>query len=92
MKFSREARIITLLVIDTVFFFVEITSGYAVGSLVSMPIMLQFAKALGPLLSIPLNTSYIGPGFDFGRFPHAERCDVFDRCLVCRQTRIQALM
>lgn len=33
MKFSREARIITLLVIDTVFFFVEITSGYAVGSL-----------------------------------------------------------
>jgi zinc transporter 1 len=35
MKFDREARIITLLVIDTIFFFVEITSGYAVGSLVS---------------------------------------------------------
>ncbi|KAH8082235.1 cation efflux protein [Filobasidium floriforme] len=33
MKFDREARIITLLVIDTIFFFVEITSGYAVGSL-----------------------------------------------------------
>lgn len=36
MKFDREARIITLLVIDTIFFFVEITSGYAVGSLVSI--------------------------------------------------------
>lgn len=36
MKFDREARIITLLVIDTIFFFVEITSGYAVGSLVSV--------------------------------------------------------
>ncbi|RXK42064.1 solute carrier family 30 (zinc transporter), member 1 [Tremella mesenterica] len=33
MVISRSARIITLLVIDTVFFFVELISGYAVGSL-----------------------------------------------------------
>ncbi|WVR05770.1 hypothetical protein IAU60_002795 [Kwoniella sp. DSM 27419] len=33
MGLSRQARIITLLVIDTVFFFVELIAGYAVGSL-----------------------------------------------------------
>ena len=33
MAFSRSARIITLLVIDTVFFFLEIIVGYAVHSL-----------------------------------------------------------
>ncbi|CAO1624019.1 unnamed protein product [Sympodiomycopsis kandeliae] len=33
MGLSREARIITLLVIDSVFFFLEIIVGYAVGSL-----------------------------------------------------------
>jgi len=92
MKFSREARIITLLVIDTVFFFVEITSGYAVGSLVSMPLVLRVAQALGARLSIALITSYIGPGFDFGRFPHAQRCNVVDRCPVCRQACLQAFM
>lgn len=35
MGLSRETRILTLLVIDTTFFFIEIISGYAVGSLVS---------------------------------------------------------
>lgn len=33
MAFDKEARIITLLVIDTVFLFIELFSGYAVGSL-----------------------------------------------------------
>lgn len=33
MAFGREGRIITLLVIDTVFFFLEIIVGYAVHSL-----------------------------------------------------------
>ncbi|OCF41382.1 solute carrier family 30 (zinc transporter), member 1 [Kwoniella heveanensis CBS 569] len=33
MGLSRSARIITLLVIDTLFFFVELIAGYAVGSL-----------------------------------------------------------
>lgn len=33
MAFSRSARIITLLVIDTLFFFLEIIVGYAVHSL-----------------------------------------------------------
>ncbi|WWC66485.1 uncharacterized protein I206_100387 [Kwoniella pini CBS 10737] len=33
MGISRSARILTLLVIDTVFFFIELISGYAVGSL-----------------------------------------------------------
>ena len=33
MGFSRESRIITLLVIDSAFFFLEIIVGYAVGSL-----------------------------------------------------------
>jgi len=33
MGWSREASLYTLLAIDTVFFFVEIIVGYAVGSL-----------------------------------------------------------
>nr|ODN86483.1 solute carrier family 30 (zinc transporter), member 1 [Cryptococcus depauperatus CBS 7841] len=33
MAFSRQARIITLLVIDSVFFLIELITGYAVGSL-----------------------------------------------------------
>lgn len=33
MGFSKKARIITLLVIDTVFFFIELFFGYAVGSI-----------------------------------------------------------
>ncbi|KAK0528107.1 Zinc resistance conferring protein [Tilletia horrida] len=33
MAWGRESRLITLLVIDVIFFFVEIISGYAVGSL-----------------------------------------------------------
>ncbi|KAK6905560.1 hypothetical protein I203_106390 [Kwoniella mangroviensis CBS 8507] len=33
MGLSRSSRIITLLVIDTVFFFIELVTGYAVGSL-----------------------------------------------------------
>lgn len=33
MGFGREGRIITLLVIDTAFFFLEIIVGYAVHSL-----------------------------------------------------------
>ncbi|KZO96236.1 cation efflux protein [Calocera viscosa TUFC12733] len=33
MQFSRGARIITLLVIDTIFFFIELIIGYAIGSL-----------------------------------------------------------
>ncbi|CED82790.1 Zn2 transporter ZNT1 and related Cd2 /Zn2 transporters (cation diffusion facilitator superfamily) [Phaffia rhodozyma] len=70
MGFSREARIITLLVIDTTFFFIEIIGGYAVGSIAliadSFHMLNDIISLVVALYAIKLATTSSSAKYSYG--------------------------
>lgn len=70
MGLSKEARIITLLVIDVVFFFIEIITGYAVGSLAlvadSFHMLNDVMSLVVALWAVKLSTKSSDHRFSYG--------------------------
>ncbi|KAJ1026813.1 hypothetical protein NDA16_002110 [Ustilago loliicola] len=70
MGLSKETRIITLLVIDVVFFFVEIITGYAVGSLAlvadSFHMLNDVMSLIVALWAVKLSTKSSDHRFSYG--------------------------